>query len=143
MPYGGKYFVAKVIISSPPYFLVLNNRRPFISSSFFGYLLISCIPLPLLAKNLPLYLHCSVLIPGDASQLDIFYTVKSDGWDIHVREQRPPMFDPEKKYPVIFSVYGGPKYYQITDKYRKCWPNFFTKLSLTVMIIFSGICLKF
>ena len=51
--------------------------------------------------------------------MDIFYTVKSDGWDIHVREQRPPKFDPEKKYPVIFSVYGGPKYYQITDKYRK------------------------
>ncbi|KAA8908662.1 putative dipeptidyl-aminopeptidase B [Sphaerosporella brunnea] len=37
-----------------------------------------------------------------------FSTVKVDGFDLNVVERRPPHFDPKKKYPVIFHVYGGP-----------------------------------
>lgn len=37
-----------------------------------------------------------------------YSTVNIDGFDLNVLERRPPHFDPKKKYPVIFHVYGGP-----------------------------------
>lgn len=39
---------------------------------------------------------------------NVYYTVKSDGLDIRVKETRPPNFDATKKYAVLFDVYGGP-----------------------------------
>lgn len=40
--------------------------------------------------------------------VSIYYTVKSDGFDIPVKETRPANFDKKKKYAVLFDVYGGP-----------------------------------
>ena len=37
-----------------------------------------------------------------------YYTVKSDGFDIPVKETRPANFDENKKYAILFDVYGGP-----------------------------------
>lgn len=37
-----------------------------------------------------------------------YSTVNIDGFELNVVERRPPHFDPKKKYPVLFYVYGGP-----------------------------------
>ncbi|KAF2459742.1 putative dipeptidyl-aminopeptidase B [Lineolata rhizophorae] len=37
-----------------------------------------------------------------------YQTVTVDGFDLNVVERRPPHFDPNKKYPVLFYLYGGP-----------------------------------
>ena len=37
-----------------------------------------------------------------------YSTVTIDGFELNVVERRPPGFDPKKKYPVLFYVYGGP-----------------------------------
>ena len=40
--------------------------------------------------------------------IQIFSTVNVDGFDLQVVERRPPHFDENKKYPVLFYLYGGP-----------------------------------
>jgi len=40
--------------------------------------------------------------------VNVYYTVKSDDVEIAVKETRPPSFNPNKKYAVLFDVYGGP-----------------------------------
>ncbi|KAG9238248.1 putative dipeptidyl-aminopeptidase B [Amylocarpus encephaloides] len=38
----------------------------------------------------------------------IYSTVNIDGFELNVVEMRPPHFNPKKKYPVLFHLYGGP-----------------------------------
>ncbi|KAL2002882.1 hypothetical protein VTN02DRAFT_5668 [Thermoascus thermophilus] len=38
----------------------------------------------------------------------IYQNVTIDGYTLQVMEIRPPHFDPKKKYPVLFHLYGGP-----------------------------------
>ncbi|THV53803.1 hypothetical protein BGAL_0041g00090 [Botrytis galanthina] len=38
----------------------------------------------------------------------IYQTVTIDGFELQVVERRPPNFNPKKKYPVLFYLYGGP-----------------------------------
>lgn len=40
-----------------------------------------------------------------------------DGYSLNVLEQLPPNFDPSKKYPVLFTPYGGPGSQEITKSY--------------------------
>ncbi|KAB8292201.1 hypothetical protein EYC80_007943 [Monilinia laxa] len=38
----------------------------------------------------------------------VYQTVTIDGFELQVVERRPPHFNPKKKYPVLFHLYGGP-----------------------------------
>jgi len=38
-----------------------------------------------------------------------FWFQSFDGWRVHGLLVKPPFFDPEKKYPVVFLVHGGPQ----------------------------------
>jgi len=40
--------------------------------------------------------------------IKVFSTITIDGFDLNVVERRPPHFDPKKRYPVLFYLYGGP-----------------------------------
>ncbi|TAQ84415.1 hypothetical protein B7494_g7248 [Chlorociboria aeruginascens] len=40
--------------------------------------------------------------------IEIYSIVNIDGFDLNVVERRPPHFSEEKKYPVLFHLYGGP-----------------------------------
>ncbi len=40
--------------------------------------------------------------------IKIFSTISVDGFDLEVVERRPPHFDENKQYPVLFYLYGGP-----------------------------------
>jgi dipeptidyl aminopeptidase len=43
-----------------------------------------------------------------AMPLLVYSNVTIDGFTLPVVEMRPPNFDPKKKYPVLFHLYGGP-----------------------------------
>ena len=49
---------------------------------------------------------------------NIFSTVNIEGVDLQVVERRPPHFDPTKRYPVLFYLYGGPGSQQVTRRFH-------------------------
>ncbi|EXJ82697.1 hypothetical protein A1O3_06511 [Capronia epimyces CBS 606.96] len=48
----------------------------------------------------------------------IFQNVTIDGQTLQVVERRPPHFDPKKKYPVLFYLYGGPGSQMVNRKFH-------------------------
>ncbi len=49
--------------------------------------------------------------------LTYFTLEHPDGYSLNVLEQLPPNFDPKKKYPVLFTPYGGPGSQEIAKAY--------------------------
>ena len=49
--------------------------------------------------------------------IEIYSTVNIEGIDLNVVERRPPHFDENKKYPVLFQLYGGPGSQQVNKKF--------------------------
>ncbi|KZF23764.1 putative dipeptidyl-aminopeptidase B [Xylona heveae TC161] len=47
----------------------------------------------------------------------VYQTVKIDGTELNVVERRPPHFDKNKKYPVLFYLYGGPGSQMVDKKF--------------------------
>ena len=47
----------------------------------------------------------------------IYQTVTVDGYTLQVVERRPPSFNPVKKYPVLFYLYGGPGSQQVDRRF--------------------------
>ncbi|KAL2860789.1 dipeptidyl aminopeptidase dapB [Aspergillus lucknowensis] len=50
----------------------------------------------------------SHIVKDHALPTEIYETITVDGFDLQVVERRPPHFNPSKKYPVLFHLYGGP-----------------------------------
>ena len=46
-----------------------------------------------------------------------YSTVNIDGYDLNVVERRPANFNPKKRYPVLFYVYGGPGSQLVTKQF--------------------------
>ncbi len=49
--------------------------------------------------------------------IEIYSTVNIDGFDLNVVERRPPHFDENKKYPVLFHLYAGPGSQLVNKKF--------------------------
>ncbi len=49
--------------------------------------------------------------------IEIYSTINIEGIDLNVVERRPPHFDENKKYPVLFQLYGGPGSQQVNKKF--------------------------
>ncbi|KAL8947102.1 MAG: hypothetical protein Q9222_006577, partial [Ikaeria aurantiellina] len=49
--------------------------------------------------------------------LEIYSTIHINGIDLNVVERRPPHFDPYRKYPVLFWLYGGPGSQMVDRKF--------------------------
>lgn len=47
-----------------------------------------------------------------------YETVSIDGFDINVVERRPAHFDENRKYPVLFQLYGGPGSQEVSKRFR-------------------------
>ncbi|EDN10515.1 dipeptidyl aminopeptidase [Histoplasma capsulatum] len=47
----------------------------------------------------------------------VFQYINIDGFSLPVLERRPPNFDPTKKYPVLFYLYGGPGSQTVDKKF--------------------------
>lgn len=48
----------------------------------------------------------------------VYQTVTIDGFTLQVVEQRPPHFDENKEYPVLFHLYGGPNSQTVNRRFR-------------------------
>ncbi|KAL1859324.1 hypothetical protein Plec18170_002440 [Paecilomyces lecythidis] len=48
------------------------------------------------------------MVKDHALPVEIYSNVTIDGYTLQVVERRPPHFNPKKKYPVLFHLYGGP-----------------------------------
>ncbi|KAJ6178580.1 hypothetical protein N7519_009041 [Penicillium mononematosum] len=48
------------------------------------------------------------MVEESAIPTEVYSNVTIDGYTLQVLERRPPNFNPEKKYPVLFFLYGGP-----------------------------------
>ncbi|KAJ5510637.1 Peptidase S9B dipeptidylpeptidase IV N-terminal [Penicillium expansum] len=48
------------------------------------------------------------MVEDFALPTEVYTNVTIDGYTLQVLERRPPNFDPAKKYPVLFYLYGGP-----------------------------------
>ncbi|KAK7685763.1 hypothetical protein QCA50_011109 [Cerrena zonata] len=55
-----------------------------------------------------------------------YSTIDSDGYELNVREIRPPRMDDsgKTKYPVLFQVYGGPFSQQVDLKFNLDWHHY-------------------
>lgn len=49
--------------------------------------------------------------------IEIYQTVRLGGFDLNVVERRPPHFDENKMYPVVFFLYGGPMSQTVDKKF--------------------------
>ena len=49
--------------------------------------------------------------------IEIYSTINIEGIDCNIVERRPPHFDENKKYPVLFQLYGGPGSQQVNRKF--------------------------
>ncbi|RWQ96309.1 pheromone maturation dipeptidyl aminopeptidase DapB [Paecilomyces variotii] len=48
------------------------------------------------------------MVKDHALPVEVYQNVTIDGYTLQVVERRPPHFNPRKKYPVLFHLYGGP-----------------------------------
>jgi dipeptidyl aminopeptidase len=48
------------------------------------------------------------MVKDFALPAEVYTNVTIDGYTLQVLERRPPHFNPKKKYPVLFFLYGGP-----------------------------------
>ena len=49
--------------------------------------------------------------------VEVYSTVNIDGFELQVVERRPPNFDENKKYPVLFHLYNGPASQTVNKKF--------------------------
>lgn len=63
------------------------------------------------------------------------YQVKVGGYDIYVKEYRPPNFDEGKRYGVLFSVYGGPNSQKVTDTYGFSFDSGYLVSNFDVIVV--------
>ncbi|RKF62969.1 putative dipeptidyl-aminopeptidase B [Erysiphe neolycopersici] len=49
--------------------------------------------------------------------INVYSTINIDGFELQVVERRPPFFSEEKKYPVLFHLYGGPGSQTVNKKF--------------------------
>ncbi|XP_065052362.1 dipeptidyl peptidase 4-like isoform X1 [Rhopilema esculentum] len=66
------------------------------------------------------------------------YTIKSDGFDVPVQELRPPNFDPNKKYAILCSVYGGPGTQKVIDAFNIGWDAFLVTNYDIIVVYFDA-----
>ena len=49
--------------------------------------------------------------------IEVYQTINIGGVDLNLVERRPPHFDENKKYPVLFQLYGGPGSQQVDKRF--------------------------
>ncbi|PFH50952.1 hypothetical protein AMATHDRAFT_80539 [Amanita thiersii Skay4041] len=67
-------------------------------------------------------------------------TVVSDGYELNVKEMRPPRMDDSgrTKYPVLFYVYGGPQSQMVQYNYNRDWHQYLVCGLQYVVVVVDG-----
>ncbi|KAI0091440.1 dipeptidyl aminopeptidase [Irpex rosettiformis] len=70
----------------------------------------------------------------------IYSTIESDGYELNVREIRPPHMDDtgKTKYPVLFQVYGGPFSQQVDVKYGVNFHHYLAATHKYIVVTVDG-----
>jgi dipeptidyl-peptidase-4 len=76
------------------------------------------------------------LVAAHELQYPEFFSIPArDGFPLPAQILKPAQFDPRKKYPVIFYVYGGPSAPQVLDQWQRdiFWENLLTRRGYLVV----------
>jgi dipeptidyl aminopeptidase len=68
----------------------------------------------------------------------IYSTINIDGIDLNVVERRPPHFDENKQYPVLFQLYGGPGSQWVNKKFNVDFQSYVASNLGYVVVTFDG-----
>lgn len=72
-------------------------------------------PLRTLTSNAEFY---KLISEYNLPNVTYFELQHPDGFSLNVKQQLPPNFDPTKKYPVLFTPYGGPTSQSVTKRFQ-------------------------
>jgi dipeptidyl aminopeptidase len=69
-----------------------------------------------------------------------YSTITSDGYELNVKEIRPPRMDDSgrSKYPVLFKVYGGPGSQMVDVRFNRDWEYYLACSHQYVIVIVDG-----
>lgn len=70
--------------------------------------------------------------------IEIYQTINIDGIDLNLVERRPPYFDENKKYPVLFQLYGGPGSQMVNKKFAVDFQSYVASNLGYIVITFDG-----
>jgi dipeptidyl aminopeptidase len=70
--------------------------------------------------------------------IEIYSTVNIDGYDLDVVERRPPHFNENKKYPVLFYLYGGPGSQTVTKAFTVDFESYIASSLGYIVITVDG-----
>ncbi|KAK4696415.1 dipeptidyl aminopeptidase B, partial [Lecanoromycetidae sp. Uapishka_2] len=70
--------------------------------------------------------------------IEIYQTINIDGIDLNIVERRPPHFDENKKYPVLFQLYGGPGSQMVNKKFGVDFQSYVASNLGYIVITFDG-----
>lgn len=73
-----------------------------------------------------------------ALPLKIYGTLEVDGVKLNYLERRPPYFNPNKKYPVLFQLYNGPNSQQVTKKFSVDIQSYFAAALGYIVVTVDG-----
>ncbi|KAL6247585.1 hypothetical protein RBB50_005931 [Rhinocladiella similis] len=68
----------------------------------------------------------------------IFQNVTIDGYTLQLVERRPPHFDPTKKYPVLFYLYGGPNSQMVNRRFHVDFQSYIASSLGYVVVTLDG-----
>ncbi|KAF8335110.1 dipeptidyl aminopeptidase [Amanita rubescens] len=70
----------------------------------------------------------------------IHSTIMSDGYELNVKEMRPPRMDDSgrTKYPVLFRVYGGPQSQLVDVKFNRDWHDYLVCGLQYIVVVVDG-----
>ncbi len=73
----------------------------------------------------------------DFSAVDFFSFETGDHLELNGWMLKPPDFDPDKKYPVLFTIYGGPGSQTVTNRWgaASLWNQFFAQHGIIVVSV--------
>lgn len=69
---------------------------------------------------------------NELTTVEMFYIPTEDGFEMPAYWVLPPNFDPDKKYGVVFSIYGGPNYKGVENSYVSRKANFLSQENIIV-----------
>ncbi|KAF8555864.1 dipeptidyl aminopeptidase [Imleria badia] len=78
---------------------------------------------------------------GEFEAATITYsTIDSDGYELNVKEMRPPKMDDSgrTKYPVLFYVYGGPESQKVNVEYKRDWHDYLVCTLQYIVVVVDG-----
>ncbi|KAF1346682.1 dipeptidyl peptidase IV N-terminal region-domain-containing protein [Delphinella strobiligena] len=70
--------------------------------------------------------------------INVYQTINIDGFELNLVERRPPHFDENKKYPVLFYLYNGPGFQEVDRKFGVNFQSFVASSLGYIVVTLDG-----